>query len=156
MHHHSNTHPPRRSRTHWCKTSWTPSCWVALMSLLHSWRFRADSCPLANEQNHSDFSHQIINGRGVPSSIQSSQLEEDFRSDAEDLRKMLRSVLLTASQAATLICLTVCRSWGRNYPKRWRRLSGLGEVTQKDGDTLRQDFFESGIDALTYTSLPNW
>jgi hypothetical protein len=91
--------------------------------------------------------------------IQSSQLEEDSKSDIEDLRQMLKSVLHTGSDADLFNCLEIVRE---ELPEALKTLQRTREATQKDGDTLHQEFIESGIDALRRlsadvdTNLPNW
>ena len=144
----------------------------SLMPLLHNGRLRAESCPLANEHHDSDsvgLSHTRSSMVETSSSenivvtslrdIQSSQLEEDSKSDVEDLRQMLRSVLLTGSDADLFNCLEIVRE---ELPEALKTLQRTREATQKDGDTLHQEFIESGIDALRRlsvdvdTNLPNW
>ena len=146
----------------------------SLTPLLHNGRLRADSCPLANE--HRDHDSDPAGASHTRSSmveasasenicvtslrdIQSSQLEEDSRSDVEDLRQMLKSVLLTGSDADLFNCLEIVRE---ELPEALKTLQRTREATQTDGDTLHQEFIESGIDALRRlsvdvdTNLPNW
>ena len=91
--------------------------------------------------------------------IHTSQFEEDSRSDVEDLRQMLKSVLLTGSDADLFNCLEIVRE---ELPEALKTLQRTRETAQKDGDTLHQEFIESGIDALRRlsanvdTNLPNW
>ena len=143
----------------------------SLMPLLHNKRLRADSCPLADELNSDSAGLSHTRSSMVETSpsenivvaslrdIQSSQLEEDSRSDVEDLRQMLRSVLLTGSDADLFNCLEIVRE---ELPEALKTLQRTREATQKDGDTLHQEFIESGIDALRRLSvdvdvnLPNW
>ena len=144
----------------------------SLTPLLHAGRLRADSCPLANEHHDSDPSGPSHTRSSMveasPSEnivvtslrdIQSSQLEEDSRSDVEDLRQMLKSVLLTGSDAELFNCLEIVRE---ELPEALKTLQRTREATQKDGDMLHQEFIESGIDALRRlsadvdTNLPNW
>lgn len=90
--------------------------------------------------------------------IQSSQLEEDIKSDVEDLRQVLKSVLLTGSDADLFNCLEIVRE---ELSEALKTLQRTCKTTQKDGDTFHQKFIESGIDALRRLSanvvnLPNW
>ena len=143
----------------------------SLMPLLHNGRLRADSCP--SNEHHGSVSAGLSRTRSsmVQASssenivvtslrdIQTPQLEEDSRSDVEDLRQMLRSVLLTGSDADLFNCLEIVRE---ELPEALKTLQRTREATQKDGDTLHQEFIESGIDALRRlsadvdTNLPNW
>lgn len=135
-------------------------------------KLRADSCPSAREHYDSELvGHSNTRSSTVeapPSEnivvtslrdIQSSQLEEDIKSDVEDLRRMLKSVLLTGSDADLFNCLEIVRE---ELPEALKTLQRTRETTQKDGDTLHQEFIESGIDALRRlsanvdTNLPNW
>lgn len=142
----------------------------SLMPMLHNGRLRADSCPLAHEHHDSVGLPPTRSSMVEASSsenivvaslreIQSSQLEEDSQSDVEDLREMLKSVLLTGSDADLFNCLEIVRE---ELPEALKTLQRTREATPKDGDTLHQEFIESGIDALRRlsvdvdTNLPNW
>jgi len=143
----------------------------SLMPILHNGRLRADSCPLHEHRDsnlvglpptRSSMAEASSSENIVVTSlreIQSSQLEEDSRLDVEDLRQMLKSVLLTGSDADLFNCLEIVRE---ELPEALKTLQRTREATQKDGDTLHQEFIESGIDALRRlsvdvdTNLPNW
>ena len=143
----------------------------SLMPLLHDGRLRADSCPLAEHYDselvtlpptRSSMVEMSLSENMVVTSlrdIQSSLLEEDSKSDVEDLRQMLKSVLLTGSDADLFNCLEIVRE---ELPEALKTLQRTREATQKDGDMLHQEFIESGIDALRRlsanvdTNLPNW
>lgn len=144
----------------------------SLEPILHNGRLRADSCPMTQEHHDSDLvSPPHTRSSMVEASpsenivvtslrdIQSCQLEEDSRSDVEDLRQMLKSVLLTGNDADLFKCLEIVRE---ELPEALKTLQRTREATQKDGDTLHQEFIESGIDALRRlsvnvdTNLPNW
>ena len=143
----------------------------SLMPIPHNRRLRADSS-LAHEHHDSNLVHLSPARSSMvetsPSEnivvtslkqIHTSQFEEDSRSDVEDLRQMLKSVLLTGSDADLFNCLEIVRE---ELPEALKTLQRTRETAQKDGDTLHQEFIESGIDALRRlsanvdTNLPNW
>ena len=144
----------------------------SLIPLLHNGRLRSDSCPLVHEHHDPDLvalpptrSSEVETSPAeniVITSlrdVQSSQLEEDSRSDVEDLKQMLKAVLLTGSDADLFNCLEIVRE---ELPEALKTLQRTREATRKDGDMIHQEFIESGIDALRRlsadvdTNLPNW
>ncbi|PPQ65454.1 hypothetical protein CVT24_010785 [Panaeolus cyanescens] len=96
--------------------------------------------------------------------IQASQIDEDSKQDLDDLRRLMKKALETGSDAALLNFLQIAHEEMPEAIKTLQRMlekhtSPLASEQAEDssfiGDTLHQEFLESGIDALRRMSAGN-
>jgi hypothetical protein len=93
-----------------------------------------------------------------PHLFKSSQLEEDFRSDAEDLRQMLRSRTCYYSQAATLICLLFVDREGGTTQSVKDASADSARLRRMMAARFINNFFKVELTHLDILApnLPNW